>query len=180
MFKNPFQVAVSFAVIALIIKVTVFSLNKQHGDMERYIVYIYMLITLLSVFFGIRSNKVMYDKPTNFAQDFKSGARTSSFLAILIAIITYTYYAKIDPTFFEIKKSEIINQLPIKIKHELDKKELSVEKIKQYAVAEINNANALLNPQFQAMWTLLLLVFLGLTYSATFALLMKKFSGFKQ
>ena len=59
MFKNPFQVAISFAIIALVVKLTAFSLDVQHGGMEKYIFYIYILLLLLTVFFGIRSNKIM-------------------------------------------------------------------------------------------------------------------------
>ena len=88
MFKNPFQVAITFAVISLIIKVSVFSMDMQHGSMEKYIWYIYMLMLLFSVFFGVRSNKIMYEGTTSLGQDFRTGARTASIFAILMTIIT--------------------------------------------------------------------------------------------
>ncbi len=57
---------------------------------------------LVAVFFGVRSSKIMSEgKTTTFAQDFKAGARTASFLSVLIAIITYVYYAKIDSKFID-------------------------------------------------------------------------------
>jgi len=73
-FKNPFQVAISFAVVALLVKLIIFTLEAQHGAMETYIRYIYMLILLTAVFFGIRSNKITEEGPTSFGQDFKAGA----------------------------------------------------------------------------------------------------------
>ena len=101
MFKNPFQIAILFAIIALVSKLTLFSLEIQHDDI-RYIVYIYMMVMLVAVFFGVRSSKIMNEgKKTTFAQDFKSGARTASFLALLIALITYVYYSKIDSGFID-------------------------------------------------------------------------------
>mgnify|MGYP005672069093 CR=1 FL=1 len=66
MFKNPFQVAVSFTLIALLVKLIIFGLDAQHGAMENGIRYIYMLILLIAVFFGIRSNKMLSDKATTF------------------------------------------------------------------------------------------------------------------
>ncbi len=99
MFKNPFQIAIVFAIIALVSKLILFSLGVQHDEI-RYIVYIYMMVMLVAVFFGVRSSKLMSENgKTTFGQDFKAGARTASFLAILIAVITYVYYAKIDAGF---------------------------------------------------------------------------------
>ena len=59
MFKNPFQVAITFAIIALVVKLSAFSMGIQHGAMEKYIFSIYMLLLLLTVSVGIRSNKIM-------------------------------------------------------------------------------------------------------------------------
>ena len=98
MFKNPFQVAVTFAFIALLAKLVIFSMEIQHGVMEEYIRYFYMLLVLVAVFFGIRSKKIT-QKNSSFGQDFKNGARTASFLAILIGGITYVYYLNIDVDF---------------------------------------------------------------------------------
>ena len=108
MFKNPFQVAISFAIIALVVKLTAFSLDVQHGGMEKYIFYIYILLLLLTVFFGIRSNKIMNEASTSLGQDFKSGARSASIFAILVTAITYMYYSNIDPEFFVIKKADYL------------------------------------------------------------------------
>ena len=69
MFKNPFQVAISFAVIALVVKLSVFSMGMQHGIMEKYIWYIYMFLLLSAVFFGIRSNKVMQNGITKCSRN---------------------------------------------------------------------------------------------------------------
>jgi hypothetical protein len=179
MLKNPFQVAVTFAAVALIIKLVVFSMNVQHGDMENYIRYIYMLILLTSVFFGIRSNKILEKNQTSFMQDFKAGARTAAFFAIIVAAITYVYYAKIDATFFEIKQSPLLE--------ELNKKTLEVltegEEKKDVVVTNYSNQlfsiRTFLSPYFQAMWTMFGLVFMGLFNSLIFALLMKKMPGFK-
>ena len=114
MFKNPFQIAITFALIALIIKLSVFSMDMQHGGMEKYIFYIYMFLLLLTVFMGIRSTKVMSNGTTSLGQDFRAGARSASIFAILITAITYMYYSNIDPEFFEIKRAESIANLPTK------------------------------------------------------------------
>ena len=83
MFKNIFQVAVVFSVIALIMKLVIFSMGIQHGSMEEYVRYAYMFLVLTTVFFGMRINRINNPdiKPT-FIQDFKAGVRAAAFFAI--------------------------------------------------------------------------------------------------
>ena len=179
MIKNPFQVAVTFAVVALIIKLSIFSLNMQHGDMETYIRYIYMLVLLTAVFFGIRSNKVLAENKTVFLDDLKAGARTAAFFALIVAGITYVYYEKIDVDFFEIKQAPLIEEL------NKSTRDIIIEGVEAKDVIITNYSNQLfsiktfLSPYFQAMWTMFGLVFMGLFNSLIFAILMKKMPGFK-
>lgn len=180
MLKNPFQVAITFAVIALIIKVAIFSMDMQHGAMEGYIRYILMLIMLIAVFFGIRSNKIMFKGTTTFGQDFKTGARTASFFAILMAIITYIYYAKIDAGFFAIKQQPLLDDLFEATKIKAIEGTESKKVISENLSNQVLGIKTYLSPYFQAMWTMFGLVFLGLFNSAIFALLMKKYPGFKK
>lgn len=179
MFKNPFQVAVTFSVIALIIKIVIFSLEMQHGDMETYIRYIYMLLILTAVFFGIRSNKIIEGK-TTFGQDFKAGARTASFFAIIVAGITYVYYAKIDANFFSIKQEPLMEELLKQTEKAVIEGTETREKITANLSNQIFGMKTYLSPYFQSIWTLFGMVFMGLFNSAIFALLMKKIPGFRQ
>lgn len=180
MFKNPFQVAIIFAVVALVVKVGLFSLDMQHGFMQSGIRYVYMLLILLAVFFGIRSNKIMYDGPTTFGQDFRSGARTASFFAILSAIITYVYYSKIDPAFFEIMQQNEIEKVRLGVIEALKEEGKTFKDVRPAAYNKIYGAVLMLAPKFHSLWTMFLLVFTGLFYSAIFSTLMRKFSGFKK
>lgn len=179
MFKNPFQVAVTFAVIALIIKVTAFSFDFQHGDMENYIRYIYMLLLLISVFFGIRSNKISEENQTTLMQDLKAGARTAAFFAILVSVITYVYYAKIDSSFFEVKQAPLLEQLELETKKTIELGKESKETVIANYSNQLFGIRTFLSPYFQAIWTLFGLIFMGLFNSLVFALLMKKMPGFK-
>ena len=222
MFKNPFQVAVTFALIALILKLVLMYMGLQH-DSTNYITYAYMLLILCAIFFGIRSNKVMYEGPTSFGQDFKTGARTASFFALLVGAITFVYYSKIDPDFSTVKKNEkiahykekinettlknglesVVKSMPQKFQNEVSlvekqfikkafevidkspiKKQLIINQGKAKTRKEtINNiivADTIFSPMSQTTYTLFGLVFLGLFHSAIFALLMKKFPGFKK
>ena len=177
MLKNPFQVAITFSLIALCVKLIIFSLDAQHGDMERYLIYIYMLILLLAVFFGIRSNKINNPNPPTFGEDFRAGARTASFFGILVAVITFVYYSQIDADFFEIKKQPLFEKLAVDAKEKttsLDKTELTA-----FLSNQILGINMYLSPYFQAMWTMFGLVFMGLFYSLVFTLMMRKIPGFK-
>ena len=180
MFKNPFQVAITFAVVSLIIKVAIFSMDMQHGAMEKYIWYVYMLMLLFSVFFGIRSNKIMYEGTTSLGQDFKTGARTASMYAILMTIITYLYYSKIDPDFFEIKKAETLAALPQKISMAIQENNMSIDVIKEKAKDDIKNSAIIFSPYLHSIATMFGLVFTGLFQSIVFAFLMKKYPGFKK
>lgn len=179
MLKNPFQIAITFALLALITKLTFFYLEIQHGEYSSYITHIYMLISLIAVFFGIRSEKINNGgNPTSFRQDLKAGARTAAFFAILVSGITYVYYAKIDSNFFTIKKEAFMEEYKKEIPKmvEANGKEQTKESIK----GKILNLDAIYTPYSQSTYTLFGLVFLGLINSITFALLMKKFPGFKQ
>ncbi len=180
MFKNPFQVAVTFVVVALIAKVSIFSMEMQHGAMEDYIRYFLMLLMLVTVFFGIRSNKIMYEGTTTFGQDFKTGARTASFFAILTAIITYVYYAQIDPGFFAIKQQPLLDGLLEEAKVKFASGEESKKVIVESLSNQILGVKTYLSPYFQAMWTMFGLVFLGLFNAAIFAFMMRKYPGFKK
>lgn len=177
MLKNPFQIAITFSLVALSVKLIVFSMDAQHGDMERYIIYIYMLILLLAIFFGIRSNKINNPNPPTFGEDFKAGARTASFFAVLVAIITFVYYAQIDADFFEIKKQPLFEKLAEDAKgkaESMDKTELIT-----FLSNQVLGINMYLSPYFQAMWTMFGLVFMGLFYSVAFTVMMRKIPGFK-
>ena len=178
MFKNPFQVAITFAVVSLIVKVSVFSMEMQHGAMEKYIWYVYMLMLLFSVFFGIRSNKIVYEGNTTLGQDFRTGARTASIYALLMTVITYLYYSKIDPEFFAIKQQPYLDAL-----YETAKTKMDVETRAQILERLSENIYAIrlqLSPYFHSMLTMFGLVFIGLFQSIVFALLMKKYPGFKK
>lgn len=178
MFKNPFQVAVAFAFLALCIKLFFFVMEMQHGAVEKYIIYIYMFILLLAIFFGIRSNKINVEEgKTTFSQDFKAGARTASFFALLVAGITYVYYAKIDIDFFEIKKQPHLEALKITLEEKL--KTQTKEEVKLFEENRLKGLEMYLSPYFQAMWTMFGLVFMGLFYSAAFSFMMRKLPGFK-
>lgn len=183
MFKNPFQIAIVFALLALVVKLTIYLLGAQHGDMERYIFFIYTLILCINVFFGIRSNKLLLKDEgvkAKFGDDFKAGARSASFFALIVALITYIYYAKIDVDFFEIKQSTLVNTFPEKIKNAYTSGSLSKTEIREKIIADVVNGKLFIyTPYFQAILTLFGLVFIGLFYSVLFAFTMRKVPGFK-
>ncbi len=180
MFKNPFQVAITFALIALVIKLSIFSMGVQHGGMEKYIFYIYMFLLLLTVFMGIRSTKIASNGSTSLGQDFRTGARSASIFAILITAITYMYYSNIDPEFFEIKRAENLTNLPDKINQAIIDGEMNLEQIKEKAKGDIVSTNTIFSPYLHSMATMFGLVFIGLFQSIIFAFLMKKYPGFKK
>ena len=71
MFKNPFQIAITFALVALVLKLSIFSLGIQHGVVGRYVFYIYIFLLLTTVFLGIRSNKINSPQKLKFTLDFQ-------------------------------------------------------------------------------------------------------------
>ncbi len=179
MLKNTFQVAITFSIVALIIKLVIFSLNMQHGDMENYIRYIYMLLLLVTIFFGMRSNKIAEGNQTSFIQDFKAGARTAAFFGVIVAVITYVYYAKIDANFFVLMQNEKIAVLNEKVTEMIQAGTYSKDALVETYFNQLFGIKTMLSPYFQAMWTMFGLVFMGLFNSLVFALLMKKMPGFK-
>ena len=122
----------------------------------------------------------MYEGSTTLGQDFRTGARTASFYGILMAAITYFYYAKIDVDFFTIKKAELFATYPDKITNALSEKAMSLDQIKDRVKGDIANARTIYTPYFQATTTMFGLVFIGLFNAIVFAFLMKKYPGFKK
>ena len=179
MFKNPFQVAVTFALVGLILKITVFALGIQHGTMETYVWYLFMLLLLCTVFFGIRSNKVNFEGTTSLGQDFKTGARSASFFGILMGAITYIYYAQIDPDFFPIKQQPYLDGL-IEIAKSKIEEGVSKEEVVKGLYESTARVKLQLSPYLHSMLTMFGLVFIGLFNSIVFAFLLKKFPGFKK
>ena len=180
MFKNPIQIAISFAIIALAVKLSVFSMGMQHGAMEKYIFYIYILLLLSTVFMGIRSSKITSEATTTLGQDFRAGARSASFFALLVTVITYLYYAQIDTQFFELKRAERFASLPAKISEAIDNGDMTLAEIKEKAKGDIKSTFTIFSPYLHAMATLFGLVFIGLFQSIVFAFLMRKYPGFKK
>lgn len=178
MFRNPLQTAIVFSILALLVKIIIYLLGVQHGDMERYIVFIYMFIVMLAVFVGIRQNKVYAEKATTFGEDFKVGARTASIFGLLVGVITYFYYNNIDITFFEVKKSPIIDAVMEETKVKLTN-EGKAEAVK-FLSNQLFALNTMLSPYYQAMVTFMGLTFLGLFDSLLLSFLMKKVPGFKK
>ena len=179
MFKNPFQIAVTFSVVALVLKISVYVLDMQHGSMESYIWYMYMLLLLFTVFFGIRSNKMSHEGTTSLGQDFKTGARTASFFGILMGAITYIYYAQIDPDFFPIKQQPYLDGL-IEMAETKLKEGVSKEEVSKGLYESTARVKQQLSPYLHSMLTMFGLVFIGLFNSIVFAFLMKKYPGFKK
>ncbi len=177
MFKNPFQVAVVFALIALVVKLAIFYLGIQHAN-TAYITYAYMLILLFTIFFGIRSNKVMFEGATTFGQDFKTGARTASLFALMVGGITYVYYTQIDSEFFPTKIALSLEEYAKNIPGLI--KEKGMVEAKSFFKNKVQTAMTIYSPISQTTYTLFGLVFLGMFHSGVFALLMKKFPGFKK
>jgi len=178
MLRNPFQIAIVFAIVALVVKLALFYMGIQHHETP-YVTFIYMLLSLIAVFFGIRSEKINNPGvPTSFMKDLQAGARTAAFFAILVGGITYVYYSKIDANFFPTKMEGMITEYK-KIVPELVKKE-GLEATRKDINGTIKGYLSVYSPFAQTSFTFLGLVFLGLINSIIFALLMKKFPGFKQ
>ena len=180
MFKNPFQVAITFALVALIVKLGAFSLGIQHGGMEKYIFYIYMLLLLLTVFIGIRSTKMLNEGTTSLGQDFRAGARSASIFAILVTAITYFYYSNIDTEFFEIKRAERLSITLEEVTKALQDGDMTAAQIKQHAIDRVMTASTIFSAYLHSMGTMFGLVFIGLFQSIVFAFLMKKYPGYKK
>lgn len=180
MLKNPFQTAITFAVVSLLVKLLVFSMGLQHGAMEKYIFFIYMLILLIAVFISVRTNKINAEGNTAFIEDFKVGARTASFYAILMGIITYAYYSGIDSDFFAIKQEVYIEGLNKTAKEKILTNPEGKEKILEELKGNLETMETFLSPYFHSMWTLFGLVFIGVFNSLVLTLLMRKLPGFKK
>jgi len=196
MLKSSLSVAVYAALAALVLKLSVFAMDAQHGGMERYIFMIYMLIMLVAVFFGIRQFKIKSEATTTYQQDFKAGLSVATYFAIIVGVFTYYYYSRIDPDFFEIKFAENIKpfeedvmQKAIAYKEAMTK-DLPAEKMQEIVAAKDEAINQykkfysgfhiFFNPTQQFTLTLMWLMFLGLIYSAMTAFFIRKFPGYKK
>ncbi len=103
-----------------------------------------MLVLMVAIFFGIRSNKIMYEGPTTFGQDFRTGARTASFFALLVGAITFTYYSKIDADFFPTKIAATVAEYEQNIPEMI--KEKGYKEAHTLFVDKVVNLNVIYSP----------------------------------
>ncbi len=179
-FKTPLQIAVFFAVIGLIGKLTVFMMGIQHlPEVQFYIVVFYLILLLMAVFFGIRQFKFYADKPTAYFDDVKAGVRAGMLFALIIGAITYFYYAKIDPAFFEIKIAKTTDFVREQMKEMVHQGKPKSE-ILQYAKQQYISIAYMYTPYFQTVMTVFGLTFMAFFNALIFAVFMRKFPGFKK
>ncbi len=179
-FKTPLQIAVFFSIIGLIGKLTVLKLGIQHlPETQFYIVVFYLILLLMTVFFGIRQFKFYAEKPTAYFDDVKAGVRAGMLYALIIGAITYFYYTQIDPAFFEIKiaktKDFIHGQMQEMVRQGKAKSE-----ILQYAKQQYLSMVYMLTPYFQTVMTVFGLTFMAFFNALIFSVFMRKFPGFKK
>lgn len=202
MLKTPFSIAVFVSLAAILVKLGIFMSGNQHGDMERYIVFFYLLFLMLSNVFGARSYRQGYVPPELqeakkkkskhfkvtelsaplFKDYFKSALATGVYFAIIMAAFTFYYYVRIDHDFFEIKFDEGI--APFK-EYVIEQKEAfqnsptaenkeALELAKENFKNRVEMARYIYTPGQQAIFTLMGLIFMGLLNSLVVALVYRK------
>ena len=160
MFKNPFQIAIIFALVSLVIKLIFKYTEVPMEDVEQYTIFILMFITLVTVYLGRRSNRYCFDRPTTYKEDFKTGARTGAFYSVLLGVITYIYYNNIDPEYFAIKIQGHVDQILETFNDNVN--ELGREKAVENANNRYQSAKMIFAPYFHSTITLFSFMFLGL------------------
>jgi hypothetical protein len=179
-FKTPLQIAVFFAALGVVGKLTVYSLKLQHiPEVQFYIVVYYLVLLLFTVFFGIRQYKLYADKETGYFDDVKAGVRAGMLFALIIGAVTYFYYNNIDTDFFEIRKQEVKDSVVNQAKKFYEEGK-SKEEIKTYLINQFLSMHTMLTPYFQTIMTVFGMTFMALFNALIFAVFMRKFPGFKK
>lgn len=165
--KKPLNIAITFFLLALIVKLLIYTLHLQHTFIDENIAFLYLLLLLLCAFFGIRNNKLRkLPKATIVREDIKVGMRTTAYFSILLALFVYVYYAYIDPHYFE---SEIHHRLVTAYDAFADQG-MSRDEIKEKLVKYVLDMKVIYKPSIRAWATLILLTFMSFFDSLLIAL----------
>jgi hypothetical protein len=180
-FKNSLQIAVFFALLGVAGKLTVYVLHLQHlPDMQFYIVVYYLVLLLFSVFFGIRQYKLNEPGNTGYFDDMKAGVRAGMLFAMIIGLVTYVYYSKIDVDFFEIEKAQRREYIVQQAQELLKEGKKTREELRTMLKNQFVNIELMFTPYYQTLMTVFGLTFMAFFNALIFAAFMRKFPGFKK
>ncbi|MEQ8907564.1 MAG: DUF4199 domain-containing protein [Vicingaceae bacterium] len=162
--KSNISIVVWMMVVSVLLKLIVYSQAWQFTDYEKIAIFGNVFVLMTGVFLGIRLFKMQH-KQTSFPQDFKAGVRVAALYAIAMTAFVYTYYAIIDPTYFDIKLEKQVA---------LAKESgMNLEQVKE-------TGKFVLSPFFQSTVTLIGFLLLGSFYAGILSFLMRKFPGFSR
>lgn len=167
--KSPFSIVVWMMVVSVLLKMIVYSQSWQFTSYEQIAIFGNIFVLMTGVFVGIRMFKIQHTQST-FPQDFKAGMRIAALYAIAMTVFVYTYYAVIDPTYFDAK---LENQIALATESnqniEGEEGKINLNQVRQ-------TGEVVLSPFFQSTVTLIGFLLLGSFYSGILSFLMRKFA----
>lgn len=97
--KRIYLLAMAAAVIAIAAKLTYFFAFVPNEEFDLYVRFFYLLALLLALFFSVHGYKSRH-RESSFADDVKTGMKSTSVFALIVSAFTWIYYKLINPGFF--------------------------------------------------------------------------------
>jgi len=159
--NKSLSIAIGAALLAIVVKLSIFSIYGSETPYDEYPRYGYLLIVLGAVYFGIVAFKKQVNAPTPFLEDAKEGTKTGAIFALLMAAFSYIYYSFIDKAYFANKIAEKVR---------LASEQLDEKGIK----AVTGSSEVIFSAFFHSTITLMGFLFLSIIYSLILTFLIRK------
>lgn len=157
-----YTLAIGSALLAIAAKMASFLFLPPDEDTDLYVRFLYLLVFLIALFFGIR-----FDKQTHpgsaITDDIKAGMKITSVFALILSAFTWVYYKLINPGYFVSKIERTVDAAA-------SNPEAKIEKVRE-------TAEFIFNPFIHTTITLFGFMVLGFIYSLVIVLLLRSTAG---
>ena len=176
--NRTYKIGIVAAVIYMVFELVIVFLGYNHDDNVHVIAFgVNTLLLLLAVAFSILTEfnrEVVKGKGVSLLHDIKSGLRTVSTYAVIIAFFIFSYYNWIDPEYSEIRAQQHLERTQhenFEAQAKL-KMEAAPEMYEGKSIEDIRDTNEaaiemILTPSFKNIipMTLFSLILLGMVYT---------------
>lgn len=167
LFNKPFNTVIFLIGITVVARLAFDSFDLS----TEYMYYIYLLMSVLGSYMGIRQQRMLSDEDFTFVMDLKAGMRVAGFYGLLVAVFVFIYYSWINPYYFE----QLLATRADEMARVYAENGIPQEEITKH-IEQFKSFNAqFMSPLPWANMTLFALVFLGAFYSSILALIIRRF-----
>lgn len=173
----PFRIALIFALLFVILKLTLFNMGK-HEDLYVVVVFGNIFFILMTMIFGLRTWKKANPGKRSYTDDVKITMQGAVLYVVLVSAFAYLYYTGIDKQFIATRIQERVEIAEKADFDELQKKhpeKLSGKTREDFIDEEREQAILWYSPFFMSTLMLMAGLIISLFYSFLIAWFWRKF-----